>query len=287
MYLATAPEIRATERAGWHHLRLGLTMIHHQLFPSGVRTYSANDKTYFSDLLTLHGVPVRPELLSGTRTTFRDMMEGLLPALHRFGGDFGVGVQVFCTPDAEPGWPMPYLSATASRSSLLFAVSDQGPTAPFTAMRVAADVADLDEAGRAVVVVMDQAAVQHGEPIPDRLRATRNSAGALVFDEAAALGSAAVRHSTEVSPAEVGDILARELASAPSTVVCGPVLARHCGTTGVYVAEPGLPCTGVWATLAAHLDQLRAAGTRTIVCDYDEELGYLGLCAIDWAAVRQ
>ncbi|MDW5329525.1 hypothetical protein [Plantactinospora sp. KLBMP9567] len=286
MYLTSAPDLHGTRRSGWQHLRLGLTLIHHRFFAADGASYSAADRTYFSDLLALHRVPYRPEMLSGTRTTFRDMMEGLLPALSRFGGDLGVAVQVSSTPDAEPGWPMPYLSASAAQSNLLFALADQGPTAPFTAMRVAADVAELDGAGRSVVVVMDQAAVQHGEPIPERLRATRNSAVALVFDETAAQGRVAVQHLSGAAPAEVAGILARELAATPSTVVCGPALARHCGTTDVYVAEPGLPCTGVWATLAAHLDQLRAAGTRTVVCDYDEELGYLGLCAVDWAVPR-
>jgi hypothetical protein len=284
MYLTTAPDLHTTERSGWHQLRLGLTLVHHQTFRPDRGPYSANDKVYFSDLLALHGVPYRPELLGGTRTTFRDMMDGLLPALDRFRGDFGVAVQAYCTPDAEPGWPMPYLSGTASPSGLLFAVSDQGPTAPFTALRVAADVADLDGAERALVVVMDQAAVQHGEPVPDRLRATRNSAVALVLDEAAAHGRVAVRYLTEVSSSGVRGILRHELGAVPATVVCGQSLARYCDGPEVYVAGPGLPCTGVWARLAAQLDRFRKAGTRTVVADYDEELGYLGLCAIDWSA---
>ncbi|MEO3930173.1 hypothetical protein ABGB07_40945 [Micromonosporaceae bacterium B7E4] len=282
MYLTTAPGLDHARRSGWQHLRLGLTMVHHQFFGTDGGTYSPADKTYFSDLLALHGVAFQPALLAGTRTTFRDMMEGLMPALRRFGGELDVVVQVSCTADAEPGWPMPYLSASAASSGLLFGISEQGPTVPFTALLVGSDVAEVDGAGRCVVVAMDQASVHHAEPVPDRLRASRNSAVVLVLDEAATHGRVAVQHRTGVAPDAVGEILAGVLAATPATVVCGPELATH-SAAGWHVAEPGLPCTGVWAMLADRFDQLRAAGTRTVIADYCRELGYLGLCAVEWA----
>jgi hypothetical protein len=54
--------------------------------------------------------------------------------------------------------------------------------------------------------------------------------------------------------------------------------------TDVVAVRPGLPCTGVWAALAAGLDRWRADGTRRVLLgEYDPGARCLGRCVLTLA----
>ena len=281
MYVSAPPPLRDRPRSAWRALGPGLTLTRRQEYPPDLGRYSDLDRVYFADLLALHGVPYRDDLLDAGRTTFREMMAGLLDGLRPHHHGYGVAVLASATPDAEPGWPIPYLTDSAERPGLAFAVSDQGPLAPFTALELIVDIAATDRAGRALMVAMDQCARQHDEAVPDRIAATRNAAVALVFDGSAPGAAVRVRLSTGVTAPDVARLLADAGTGTmlPGTMLLGTGLAGR--VPGARAAPPGTPCTGPWSLLADALTDPGLARSRLVVADFAEELGYLGVCVVD------
>jgi hypothetical protein len=275
VYVSASPPLRDTPRSGWRELGLGLAVTERQEFAPDLGRYTDLDRVYFADLLALHGLPYRNHLLDAGRTTFREMMARLLDRLNPHHHGYDVAVLASCTPDAEPGWPVPFLSDSAVRPGLAFAVSDQGPLAPFTALELIADIAAADRAGRALMIAMDQCARQHEEPVPVRTVASRNAAVALVLD-GSTHASVRVRLSTGVVAADVDRLLAD---AGTGTLLVGTGLAGR--VSGARVAPPGTPCTGPWSLLADALADPEPARYRLVVANYDEDLGYLGVCVVD------
>ena len=288
MYVATPPSLSNRTRQGAVRLPLRLALAEHQVFTGG-GGYADDDRTYFADLLTSYGIAYRDELLDARRATFKEMVQPLVGRLGSAGEGFDIGVHAHVTPDAEPGWPMCHLTDALPHLGLAFAVSDQGVVAPFTALRLVADITRVDGGRRALVVVMDQAARQHSEPIPDRLRADRNVSVALVLDESGGLGAVSVLHLVGIPETKVGVRLGAEARAAAAdggalTVVCGQGLTGHYGrlpADEVLSAPPGQPCTGVWSVVVESLPRWTAAGRRVLIADYDERLRYLCFCTVD------
>nr|MDT0656949.1 hypothetical protein [Micromonospora sp. DSM 115978] len=263
---------------------LRLARIERRTFDRG-GPYDPEDGRYFTDLLTSYGMKLRAGALDEGRNSFRDMVAGLLPRLRPYHDRFDLAILAHVTPDAEPGWPMCYLTDAVARPGLAFAISDQGLVAAFTALRIALDGVLPHTDGRAQVWVIDQCARLHDGPVPDRLRATRDSAVALVLDRDGGLGHLSVGQRTGVAPGAAADRLGTVLAAGDgraTTTVLGAGLAPHVPGDGldgrVVRPAPGTPGTGVWSALA---DELGRAGGATphryLVADYDEDLGHLGI----------
>jgi hypothetical protein len=271
------------------------------------RGYGPELVDFLCDLTRLHGLPQREEYFGrATRTTFTEMAQEIAAELTESDEPtgiepFGLAVVAHSTPDAEPGWPASYLSGALPGEPLAFAVADQGASAPFTALRIAADFADTDgaQAGGArcpiglglrprramLVLIMDQTAV-----VPDRRlpRGTvlpgRDHAVALVFEPAGRLAELSVRQLTNARPADATAEVKAELRSesGPVTVVLGPGLAGMAlADAGRVVHSPAdLPGTGPWHELAGLLRQPDAAVGRILLASYEQTLGYLDLCSV-------
>lgn len=273
---------------------LRLARIEQRVFGAG-RPFVDADRTYFADLMASYGSTVRTDDFAAGRNTFRDMIEGLLPELGSWGDRFDLAVLAHSTPDAEPGWPMCYLGDAVSAAGLAFAISDQGYTAPFTALRLLLDSPHTYGARRVQLWTMDQTALLHDRPVPERIRPRRDCAVVLVLDEHGELGTMSATQRAGVASADVADLLRARLHEAgapdvPVSLLVGLGLASRVDGSwpadDVRTAEPGAPCTGVWSLLAAHRPRLLATGRRVVLADYDEELGYLGTCTIDIPARR-
>jgi len=269
----------------WRAVEPPLTLAGSYTFPLDTGVYPALDRVYFQDLLDLHGVEYRDELLDAPRTTYREMTTMLVERLGARAGRFDVAILAIDGPDAEPGWPMPYLIEQAADPGLAFAVSDQGPLVPFTALTLLADLARGPRAG-ALVLAMDQPARQHERPVPAARRAGRNAAAVLGFGPGPSdgsgeqLGFVRTLLRRDVSLAQAEAMTAE--AAAGGLLVVGETLAGAAGP-GARVAEPGAPCSGVWSAAVPVLKEARrsAAGKHVVVADYDVELGYFGMCDIE------
>ncbi|MET8453981.1 hypothetical protein [Streptomyces sp. NPDC005209] len=281
MYIGPQPD---TALAG-----LRLARVEHLEFGRG-GPFHELDYPYFKDLWQLFDLHWDDGYLAAGRTTFHDMIEAVLDRLGPQQQGFDAAILANATPDAEPGFPMPYVENSLDGTGTVFAVSDQGAAAAFTALRLAARTLPPGEHGRSLVVVMDQAAVLTGPPIPQDIRPLRDSAVALVLERDGEIGAPQISQYVSVPTGEiVGHLSAVARDAERITAICRPELAPYWSKADVaadIVPVPdGLPCTGLWATLAQHRAAAGGAG-RVVLADYDPRLKYLSVCGLDTGAAR-
>jgi hypothetical protein len=258
---------------------MGLVHVVRRTFIAG-RPYPGAHQEYFTDLLASYGMSPRPGAFDAGRTSYQEMVAAMMPELVPLAAGFDLAVLAHASPDAEPGWPMCYLADAVPAAGLAFAISDQGATAPFTALRLVLDSAWANQARLALVLIMGNAAVLHDGPVPESARVTRDRAVALVLREGADLVLESVRQLTCVPAQSVRarlDDALREVGG-PLTAIFGQGLAGHVDgqvfAERVRWAAPGQPGTGIWSLLAQ--PQPDAPGC-VVLGDYDAELQYLSL----------
>jgi len=320
MYIATSPARRRLVQASSAdravRLPLPLAQLTTRAFEDA-RPYQEEMLGFFGDLANLYGLPYdREEFARRRRTTFTDMVTGIVDELRGEGDAVGLVVLAHSTSDSEPGWPACYLTNALPGEPLSFAIADQGVVAPFTALRIAGDYIRADDVHRAMVVVLDQRTLLRDPAAGgDAVTPTGNRVAALVLDRRGALADATVSVETDVDLDAVAPALLRA-----EVVVAGTRLASllqqgpegaaptdcpgasgqqgpegaaptDCpGASGkhgpeVVPAPDGLPCTGLWSTLDGELDRWRSAGiTDVLLADYDPELRCLGQCRLELRA---
>src|SRR5690242_4670246 len=124
---------------------------------AGERPYDAYMLGLLDDLAGLYDLEYdRAAYASKQRATFTAMVDGLLPELAGDGSPVGLVVLAHSTPDGEPNWPACYLNHHLPGRPFAFAVADQGPVAPFTALEIAAAYVRAGDLKRAIVIALDQ-----------------------------------------------------------------------------------------------------------------------------------
>ncbi|MCH6167160.1 hypothetical protein [Pseudonocardia alaniniphila] len=246
---------------------------------------------YFADLAGQFEKPFHEEYFTGAApNSFTDMISEVLPAVVHPDEAFDLALIAHSTPDSRPTRPACYLSNVLAGNPLSFALSEQGVTAPFTAIRVTGEYARDAAFRRAMVISLDQSFLWNGAEaqLPEGTRMPgRDSAVVLVLARDGALGSMSVRNFADVAAGEVCRLVAeqlRDLATSwtPMTTIAGvgvdPELAED---FPIRWAPEDLPCTGVWSELADGLAQWTTTGQRVVLVDYDPILRYLSLCTVD------
>jgi hypothetical protein len=252
-------------------------------------SFSSHDYDYFTDLFAQYGLGLDQQQFDCGRTTFTDLVDALLPDLAAYRDRFDLALMASAGSDAEPGWPMCFLSHVVPEAGLAFAVSDQGIVGAFTALLLADNRARLG-AIRIVLFVLDQANVLHTRPVPEYLRIAEDAAAVLVFDAVAGTAPLDVAEPQPVAPECAGGqwraLFEAEKAAAelPFTAVIGAGLVGVCGDQAlpleVVPVAAGRPSSGIWAVVAARLPRWQASGRRVLLADYDRELGRLAHCVL-------
>jgi hypothetical protein len=245
--------------------------------------HPAHDRSYAEELLRCHGIAAGERRFSGGRTTFRDLVSGIVPDLVPHHENFGVALLAHATPDAEPGWPMSRLATLVPGSGPGFAVSDHGTTSAFTALRLAE--VTVPDVTRALVLVADQASpVFDGDPVPEPWHARRNAVAALVLDVGGELGRPEVCQRAGVPAESVPRLMRSWLAEVgrPAPLIIGAGLAGVWDGAGADLrqAPPGMPCAGIWSVLADALNDPNRGDHTVLLADYDALHGYLGTCVL-------
>jgi hypothetical protein len=269
---------------------LRLARIERRLFGRG-EPYSSEFVNYFADLAGQFEKPFHEEYFTGAApNSFTDMVTDILPAAAHPGEAFDLALIAHSTPDSRPTRPACYLSDVLAGNPLSFALSEQGVTAPFTAIRITGEYARDAAFRQAMVIFLDQSFLWNGAEarLPEGTRMPgRDSAVVLVLASDGAFGGMSVRNFADVAAGEVRRLAAdqlRELAASrtPMTTVAGigvdPELAKE---VPIRWAPGDLPCTGVWSVLADGLAQWTVTGQRVVLVDYDPVLRYLSLCTVD------
>jgi hypothetical protein len=233
---------------------------------------------YTADLLRPYGLAA-PRDSGHDAQSYGEMGEALLRETVPDDEPVDLLVLAWSVPDARPGRSTAtYLSLVCPGNPLSFAICDQGPAAAFTALRLVAGYLDRGDAGRAVVLVLEQSTLPYRPVAPVPLP-ERHAAVAIHCGRSGAARLDSVRVHADVAPESAGALLREELADLPGrpAVVPGGGLGVPDGYR-VRSAAPGQPDTGVWWALADALAEDPGAGA--LVACYDPALRYLCLAAI-------
>ncbi len=249
-------------------------------------------------------IALREDLLArGAGQSYGEMAEQLMRDTVPTDEPVGLLILAFAVPDVVPGRPTAsYLSHVCPGGPLAFAVCDQGRAAAFTGLRLAREYARAGDCARALLIVVEQAALHYDLVAPASVPAGHAAVALLLADADADAGAArldALHQHPGVTPGQLGGLLAADIAAmsagrAEVTLIMGASLAdarqpalgalrAACPAGQVRVAPAGQPYTGVWWELAGALPGCAAQSTegRVLLADYDPALRYLCLAAID------
>jgi 4-hydroxymandelate oxidase len=198
-------------------------------------------------------------------------------------------ILAFSVHDLRPGrQTAAYLSHVTPGAPMSFAICDQGSAAAFSGLRIARDYASSAGVRRALLIVVEQAALPYDcpAPVPSQHRGVAMLYGARA-EPAARL--TAVRQRPGVPPAAVAGLAAADLAGLAAGrrdvgLVLGADLAAVWTAPAagrVRVMPPGQPSTGVWWGLIDELTGDTGQPGVVVAGDYDLGLGYLCLTAFD------
>jgi 4-hydroxymandelate oxidase len=266
--------------------------------------HTARLDVYLTDLLQPHGLALNPGALAPRGQSYGEMAEALIELAVPAGEGVDLLVMAYAIPDITPGRATTtYLSHVCPGRPMAFAISDQGTAAGFTGLRLIREYARSGDYRRALLIVVEQAWLAYDPGVPAAMP-SGHSGVALLFGDGGGdgdgIGEPVAQRGMSVAaaapPATVGPVRVRagkvetspgteieELGDA-GTVILGAVLKAEAdelaGRSGVVLASPGRPFTGVWWELAAALET-EPGERRIVLADADPDLGFLCTAAID------
>lgn len=294
--LATVPVDGAGERL--HVIRAG----RRAFAGSSAAALDPALRVYLSDMIRPHQVQLREDLLGqGAGHSYGEMAEQLLRDTVSADEPVDLLILAFAIPDVIPGRATAsYLSHVCPGGPLAFAICDQGRAAAFTGLRLAGEYQRAGDCARALLVVVEQAALHYGLVAPASVP-DGHAAVALLLADAGAARIEAVHQHPDISAGQLGDLLAAEIAAMSpqrpkATLIAGAslgaarpaalrALRAACAEGQVRVAQAGQPYTGVWWELAGALagppGAVEGVERTVLLADYDPELRYLCLAVMD------
>jgi 4-hydroxymandelate oxidase len=198
-------------------------------------------------------------------------------------------VLAFSVHDLRPGrQTAAYLSHLTPGAPMAFAICDQGSAAAFTGLRVAREYASSAGIRRALLIVVEQAALPYDCPVA--LPSQHRGVAMLYGDGAEPTARVAgMRQHPGVLPGSVAGLAAADLAGLAAGhrevgLVLGDALAAVWTAPAaghVRVMPPGQPSTAVWWGLIEELTGDAGHPDLLVAGDYDPGLGYLSLTAFE------
>ena len=234
----------------------------------------------------LFGEPPSPAL----GHSYGEMAEALIGAAVPADEPVGLLVLTFSIHDLRPGrQTAAYLSHVTPGAPMAFAICDQGSAAAFSGLRIAREYASSAGIRRALLIVVEQAALPYDCPVP--VPAQHRGVAMLYADRADRADPAArvagVRQHPDVPPGGVAGLAAADLAElaaghGKTALVLGDALAAVWAAPAagrVRVMPPGQPSTGVWWGLVDEFTSDAGRPDLLVAADYDPGLRYLCLTA--------
>jgi hypothetical protein len=198
-------------------------------------------------------------------------------------------VLAFSIHDLRPGrQTAAYLSHVTEGEPMAFAICDQGSAAAFSGLRVIRAYASSAGIRRALLIVVEQAALPYDCPVP--LPSEHRGVAMLYADGATPLPRVAgLRQHPGAGPGDVACLAAADLAELAAGhrevgLVLSDALAAAWpapAAARVRVMPPGQPSTGVWWGLIDELASDAGRADLVVAADYDPGLRYLCLTAFD------
>ncbi|MFI0897407.1 hypothetical protein [Streptomyces sp. NPDC020983] len=283
-------------------------------------------RVYLTDLLRPYGLALGTEPPDSGGHAYGDLAEALIRQAVPAGEEIDLLVLAYAVPDVTPGRATAtWLSHVCPGGPLAFAVSDQGPAAAFTALRLIHAYATTAALHRALLLVVEQPALPY-PPLttppappgtsaaaapasaPPHPAAARRTLGAtasgpgsapvppLLPDAAYGVALLLGPPAPGERPAVLGDLRAGDataddvraaLAGDGAVAVVGTGIDGRTLGPGARVrsAAAGRPGTGVWWELAGALAEPAAGPRRLVLADRAPGSGGLALAAVDLPAL--
>jgi 4-hydroxymandelate oxidase len=251
--------------------------------------HQAHLHEYLSDLVRPYQLRLRQDGPGEpTGHSYGEMAAALIAELAPPEAPVDLLVLAFAIPDVRPGRATAtYLSQLCPGHPLAFAVCDQGPAAAFTGLRLAGAYAGTGDRQRALLLVVEQAALPYYAGLPVEVPAGHTAVG-LRCDPTGAAEVSSLRQYAGVSADRVAGLVTAELAAAGGSrevrLIADPQLAGALAGAEVpgqvRVVPAGRPHTGAWWELVGALADA-PAGQRLVLASYDHQLSYLCLSTID------
>lgn len=233
----------------------------------------------------LFGDPPSPAL----GHSYGEMAEALIGLAVPADEPVGLLVLAFSIHDLRPGrQTAAYLSHVTPGAPMAFAVCDQGSAAAFSGLRIAREYAASAGIRRALLIVVEQAALPYDCPVT---LPSRHAGVAMLYGDCAAPAArvAGLRQHPGVPPGGVASLAAADLAElaaghrdvglvlndALAAVWTSPAAGR------VRVMPPGQPSTGIWWGLIDELASDAGHPDLLVAADYDPGVRCLCLTAFD------
>jgi 4-hydroxymandelate oxidase len=249
--------------------------------------------TYLADMARAYGHEVPAALFCEPPSpalghSYGEMAEALIGWAVPADEPVDLLVLAFSIHDLWPGrQTAAYLSHVTPGAPMAFAICDQGSAAAFSGLRIAREYAASAGIRRALLIVVEQAALPYGCPVtvPSRHRGV-----AMLYGESATPQArvADVRQHPGIPPGEVASLAAADLSEWMGQREVGLVLSDALATVWtapaagrVRVMPPGQPSTDVWWGLIDELSSDGGPPDLLVAADYDPGLRYLCLTAFD------
>ena len=233
----------------------------------------------------LFGEPLSPAL----GHSYGEMAEALIGPLVPADEPVDLLVLAFSIHDLRPGrQTAAYLSHVTPGAPMAFAICDQGSAAAFSALRIAREYASSAGIRRALLIVVEQAALPYDCPVP--VPSQHRGVAMLYGDRAEpAVRVAGMRQHPGVPPDGAAGLAAADLAElaaghSQAGLVLSDALAAVWAAPAagrVRVMPPGQPSTGVWWGLLDELAGDAGHPGLLVAGDYDPGLRYLCLTAFE------
>jgi hypothetical protein len=253
----------------------------------------ADVATFLADMARPYARAVRPGLFDEPLSralgqSYGEMGQALLGELVSANEPVDLLVLAFAVHDLWPGRATAaYLSHVCPGTPMSFAICDQGSAAAFTGLRIAGEYAASAGCRRALLIVVEQAALPYAAAatLPSRHRGV-----AMLYGESAGPSArVVVRQHAGVAADGVAALAIAELAGLSAghrdvrLVLSDALAAAWPPSRGdrVRVAPTGQPSTGVWWELAEALTCAADGPDLLVAADYDPALRYLCLAAIE------
>jgi hypothetical protein len=182
------------------------------------------------------------------------------------------------TPDADARISL--AGTLAAEHTLVFAISDLGRLAPFSALEVVRSHPD----GRALVIALDQGTVPYADPQLATLDTAADHAVGLLLGAGGLADLRTLRLLTNISPDRVEVAVAAELSAAPVDLA---IIGSHVPSTAshrVRRAPDDQLCSGVWSVLAQELAAPHSRCRRISVIEYEPVLQTIGFLHLEISA---
>jgi len=254
---------------------------------------------YLSDLAKPYAIEVPADLFGEPPSpalghSYGEMAHALIGAVVPADEPVDLLVLAFSIHDLRPGrQTAAYLSHVTPGTPMAFAICDQGSAAAFSGLRIAREYACSAGIGRALLIVVEQAALPYDcqAAVPSQHRAVAMLYSTMLNGDAEMTRArvADVRQHPGVPLSDVAGRAAADLAKLGAgqrevaLMLSDPLAAAWTPPAGwpVRVAPRGQPSTGVWWEL---IDELTSDADRpdlVVAADYDPSLRYLCLTAFD------